>query len=444
MLDKIENSFKDLLSTLQSAKLYTTKHPMFAKSLDKAFASMQEVFRDRQELVIGIIGDELAFEKEVFFDLSKTIKPAIIYLKERGIERIVFLRGLDKEELFSFIEFLTLPKEEATVNPQEYLKLKGVRNISVGKIQGAASQAEGQKPLESSDIYSSSLKNISQSLTSVLDKEAIDHLNLKFSINNIMENLSGNYQEFLRLATVKRYDVATYEHMLNVSILAMYFSSKLRFNKTDIMDIGIAAMFHDIGKLYISRKILTKTNGLTDEEFSKIKNHAILGSEILLRYVDNLGILPPVVAFEHHLKYNLSGYPKSPFLKKPHIASLIVSICDVYDALSERRGYKNDYAPDLVYSIMIKEKGTTFEPMLLDKFFKFTGVWPIGSIIALDDGRVAIVRDENEEDIRLPKVEVISPEGNKEIIDLLQKKGTLGIKRFLNPWKEGKDYLHLI
>ena len=407
MLNKIENSFKDLVSALQSAKLYTTGHPMFAKSLDKAFDSMQEVFKERQEFIIGIIDEELAFEKEIFFDLSKTIKPAILYLKERGIERIIFSRALEKEELFNFIEFLTLSKDEVSANPQEYLKLKGIRNISVGKIQGTPSSRVGEdEHSESNDIYDNSLKNISQTLTSVLDKEAIDHLNLKFSINNIMENLTGNYQEFLRLATVKRYDVATYEHMLNVSILAMYFSSKLKFNKTDILDIGIAAMFHDIGKLYISRKILNKTAGLTDEEFSKIESHAVLGAEILLRYVDNLGILPPVVAFEHHLKYNLGGYPKSPFLKKPHIASLIIAICDIYDALSERRGYKNDYAPDLVYSIMIKEKATTFEPALLDKFFKFIGVWPIGSIVALSDGRVAIVRDENEEDIRLPKVEV--------------------------------------
>lgn len=444
MLDKIQNSFKDLLAALQTAKLYTLSHPMFGKALDKAFFNLQDVLSERENLIIGIIGEELAFEKEIFFELSRIIKPTIIYLKERGIEKFSFYRGLNKEELAKFIEFLTLPKEQVTSSPQEYFSLIGIKNINVGKIQESSSAAAQDEHSLSTNIYDSSLDRVSQALTSVLDKGAIDQLSLKFSLNNIMENFTSHYQEFLKLTTVKRYDAATYEHLLNVSILAMYFSSKMGFNREDVMDIGISAIFHDIGKLYISRKVLVKAEKLTESEFLEIKSHTVLGSEILLQYTNSLGILPVVVSFEHHLKFNLSGYPKLRFPQKLHIASHIVSICDVYDALSERRGYKNDYSPDLVYNIMIKEKGISFEPMLLDKFFQFMGIWPIGSIVALNDGRVAVVRNENEEDISAPKVEVIFPSDKKETIDLCGKKDSIRIERFLNPWTEGKDFLHLI
>jgi HD-GYP domain-containing protein (c-di-GMP phosphodiesterase class II) len=174
-----------------------------------------------------------------------------------------------------------------------------------------------------------------------------------------------------------------------------------------------------------------------------MKSHPILGAEILLDYSQHLGILPAVVCFEHHLKYNMQGYPRKTYAQRPHIATMIVSICDVYDALSQRRGYKTDYSPDLIYNIITREKGESFDPDLTDKFFRVMGVWPMGSIVALKDGRIAVVTEEHEDDIFSPTVRVIAPEEKKETIDLRGKDSSSKIERYLNPWKEGKEYLHL-
>jgi len=446
MLEKIENSFRDISASIQTAKLYATEHPIFKKSIEKSYASLEEVLREKEELVIGIIGEELAFEKEIFFDLSQMVRPAIIYLKDRGIERISFCQGLDKEELEKFIAFLAAPKDETKKDAQEYLTLAGIKNITVGKLKGSLDSASVQiiQPQSPLGIYESALERTSKSLEEVLNTQAIDQMGVRFAISNIMEKLLRQRQEFLRLTTLKRYDPGTFVHLLNVSILSMCFASKLGFAREVILEMGVAALFHDIGKLYISGKIIRKTDKLTEEEFAQIKSHTILGAELLLEYVDTLGILPVVVSFEHHLKYDLKGYPKLPSPQKPHIASLIVSICDVYDALSEKRSYKADYSPDMIYNIMMKEKGTFFDPSLIDKFFEIVGVWPIGSIVSLSDGRVAVVRDENEDDIESPKVEVIHPQEQRELIDLHERKGSLKIEHFLNPWKEGKDFLHLV
>ncbi|MDD5281358.1 MAG: HD domain-containing protein [Candidatus Omnitrophica bacterium] len=442
MLAKVEKAFKELLTCLQTAKMYGTMHPMFQKSLDKAYAAFEDVLAQRQEMVIGIVGDELAFEKEILFDLGKLLRSAILYLKERNIERLAFYSGLSKEELGKFVGLLAGPKEDFKTDPQVLLVHIGVQNISIGKLKVDGRKENDILAGNQLELYNSSMDRVSQVLSSVLNSEKIDPLGLKFSLNNIIDSLGTQRQELLKLATVKRYDAEIYVHMLNVSIFAMYFASRLGFEKNDILDIGVAALFHDIGKLYISRKTLHKPDKLSEQEFNRIKSHTVLGAEFMFEYVDSLGILPVVVSFEHHLKYDSSGYPRMPLLRKQHIVSSIVAICDVYDALSQRRGYKQDYSPDVVYNIMNKDRGSAFDPELLDKFFRFMGFWPVGSVVALNDGSIALVKDENESDIRRPKVEIVFPKDKRRLVDLIQD-NSLSIERYLNPWKEGREYLQL-
>jgi HD-GYP domain-containing protein (c-di-GMP phosphodiesterase class II) len=215
-------------------------------------------------------------------------------------------------------------------------------------------------------------------------------------------------------------------------------------NKDDILDIGIAALFHDIGKLYVSRKIIKKTDKLTDEEFVKIKGHTVFGAEILLKQVDELGILPVLAAFEHHIKTDFRTYPQVPYPRPPHLASCIILICDIYDALFQRRSYKAGYPPNVVYDIMMKERKKYFQPELVDEFFKRMGVWPIGAIVALNDKRIAIVRDTNASDIFAPRVEVVSPQEQKGFIDLKETKEQVKIDKALDPLTEGREFASLI
>jgi len=444
MTGKIEDSFKDLLASLQTAKLYGPDHPITRKSVEKAYLSLQEALTDKGELVIGIIGEELAFEKEIFFDLSKFLRQTILYLKDRGIERIAFNRALELDELNKFIEFLTLPKEAIKDDPAEFLKLTGVRNIAIGKVKAVPGASAKEQIPDLLNFYQAALSNIAHPLTKIMNKEAVDEVSLKLAIGNIVNNLGSYFEQLFKLATLKRYDTGTFTHLLNVSILSMYFSSKLGFAKDAVMDIGLSALFHDIGKLHISRKTIRKPGQLSAQEFSQMESHTVLGAKLLMQYVDSIGITPVVVCFEHHLKYDLSGYPRVPFKSKQHIASAIVSICDVYDALAQRRSYKTDYPPDMIHNLMMRGSGSTFDPGLLAVFFKAIGVWPLGSIVSLSDKRVGVVVGENEDNMFLPLVKIISPQNSQEIINLKQVKDTLKIERYLSPWSEGKEFLHLI
>lgn len=444
VFEKIELFLKNLMSSWQTARIYSIEHRLFTESLEKTYSGLCDALSGQDELVIGILEEELASGDNIFFELSRKVIQPITYLKKIDIERIVFRKGVTKEELIKFISFLIAPVEEIQHTPQEYISAAGIRNIEVGKIKAPAGDSSAQSEAEKTEFvyYKECLGRLSQVLDILINNDTVDHLSLKFIANNIMENLKGSYQVFSKLRQTKSYDVVTFIHLLNVSILSIYFSHKLGFSRDDCLDIGIAGLFHDIGKLYIAKKILQKKDKLSEEEFDKVKSHTVLGAEILLKHVDGLTALPVVVAFEHHLRYDLKGYPEISFPRKLHIASSIIMICDVYDALVQRRSYKRDYPPEMIYEVMIKDKGKKYESNLLDSFFKAMGVWPRGTIVRLSDGRIGIVREENDDDIFSPVVEVISEAARERIA--LKVRSDIKIKQSLNPLSDGKDYLDLI
>ena len=444
MRDKVKLGFIYLMNSIQAGKLYSEEHPKFKEFIGRLYAVLQDILQMKKELILGVVSGELAWEEEIFFDLSQKLAPLISFLVESGIERIVFQQGLRFEELSDFIAFLTRTKRQEKIDEQEYFSLHGIQNIRAGRIKALAKVDGGEtKAAELQNKYDNSLQTLDHSLNIVLNQDEVDYLDLRFNILSIMEEFMGRHQELISLISVKRSDQITFVHLLNVCLLSMFFASKLDLSKDDVLDLGIAALYHDIGKLYISLKILQKKTKLAEHEFVRMSEHPLLGAQILEDYKESLGILPPVVAFEHHLRFDLTGYPKVAYPQKPHLASQIVSICDVYDALSLKRSYKKDYPPNKIYEVMVMEKGKMFDPQLTDKFFQVTGVWPVGTIVSLSDESVAIVRGINEEDIFSPEVEVIAPESKKETINLAKEK-TVQITEALNPQGKGKDYLRFI
>ncbi len=446
MLSDRKKSVVHLFSAVQTGRLYSNTHPKFYSAIDIAYNSLKKTLENRTELVIGMVDEEVACEEEIYFDLSRRFKSSIIYFLERNIEKIFIHKAFDKDELSKFVSILSTSKKDLQTDAQKFLALQGIRNIKTGKIKDySLLQMDGTDDWESlKKLYDTSVDAYAQAMDSVLNLKELDGLDLRFNLLNIMENFTGRHQEIMSLIEIKRKDLLTFVHLLNVSILAMHLSSKLGLMKEDVLDLGVAALFHDIGKIYISSKILKKKSSLSEREFTKIKDHTILGSRILCEYRKSLGYLPAVVAFEHHMRYDLSGYPKVTYSKKPYIASFIVSICDVYDALAQRRTYKKDSPPNIIYETMIRDKGKLFHPEILDRFFEVLGVWPIGTIVSLSDKSIAVVREINESNIFCPKVEVISPIKKKGFIDLEKEKRRFKIENALNPFGRGKEFIDFV
>jgi len=441
MLNKPKKALIHLFSAMQTAKLYSNDHPLFLESIEKSYKSLKEALEKKTEIVVGMVDEELACEEEIYFDLSRKLRSSILYLLDRNIEKIYFHKALNMEELSKFVALLSSSKNELSKDSQKVLALNGIRNIKTGKIKDdSLFLIEGTEDWQVlQKLYDSTVDSFVQSVESVLNLEEVDYIDLRFNLLNVMENFAGKHQEIMSLIEIKNKDLLTYVHLMNVSILSMHLSAKLGYSKDNVLDVGLAALFHDIGKMYISSKILKKKSKLTEHEFSKIKDHSILGAKILNKYTNSMGILPAITAFEHHLRYDLTGYPQVTYQKMPSIPSFIVSICDVYDALAQRRTYKKDSPPNEIHKIMIKDRGKLFHPEILDKFFEVTGVWPVGTIVSLSDNSIAVVREVNEHDIFQPNVEVISPDTKKSFVDI--EKENIDIVAALNPFGEGKNFL---
>ncbi len=436
-MEHINEILRGFGSSLASAKMYSVNHPQVQETIDITYTYLKKFFEKHEELIIGVVENELIFENQILFNLSLMLLDFIKYLKNKNIEKIYIYPNLKKDELAKFLAMLLMKKNEIIGTVQEYLARQDIINIKVGIL----TVPEEQKKIEgltSIKIYENMLNDIAPIFDKIIQRSPLApnaHSDLKLILSNAMQNLSGKHQENLEFVPSNKQG-KIFAHSLNVALLGMQMSSQLGFAPNDVLDVGVAGLFHDIGRLFLLQPKIPIGDSL--------ENHFTVGAQILLRYENDLGVLPIIVCFEHHQKYNGRVKESSSPERKLHLVSRIISLCDFYDMLNKRRDVRHDYPADKIFELMSKEKNRLFHPGLLEEFFRILGVWPVGTIVSLSDGCIAIVREENHDDIFFPKVEIVSPIVEQKFVDLREKKSKIKILQTLSPMGAGKKYKYLI
>jgi HD-GYP domain-containing protein (c-di-GMP phosphodiesterase class II) len=198
------------------------------------------------------------------------------------------------------------------------------------------------------------------------------------------------------LSTIKQFDDYTYTHSVNVSLLATALGRYIGLSKVSLEQLCVRALFHDLGKVEIPLKILHKIGKLNDEEREKILNHPLIGVRKVLKMKAEKALKSKIILgpFEHHLNIDLTGYPKTHFTKRLSLLGKILRIADVYEALTADRKYRaRSFTPEEALRKMWSEIGKSFDPILLKSFVSMLGIYPIGSLVELNDGRMALVVD---------------------------------------------------
>ncbi len=225
-------------------------------------------------------------------------------------------------------------------------------------------------------------------------------------VQSLVDVCLEDRQTFLGAAAAKIDDYAP-RHAANTAILAIALGERLGLPKADLADLGMAAIFHDIGLRACGRFILEKPAPLDGLERMAVDAHPFRGVEFLLQEkAFTRSVLTWIVAaFEHHRHYDGSGYPRSP--RPADLFSRIIAIADVYDALTAARPWRRAYAPDEALNMMAAKSGSQFDPALLKMFVTAAGLYPIGTLVRLDSGELAVVVNGGGEPVRVSRPVVL-------------------------------------
>ena len=245
-----------------------------------------------------------------------------------------------------------------------------------------------------------------------LDKVSIDRRIAK-SMRNQMKNLLSIIQgtTILQedLSSVATYDNQTYVHSINVAIYSMIIGLSMGLTENMLVDLGLGAMLHDIGKIWVPVDVLHKPGKLTADEYDVIKKHADLGHEVLVKQHE-LSYLVAHSAYQHHERLNGSGYPRGLVGDEIHLFGKIIAVADVYDAMVMHRPYRRGMLPSEVMEYLYSRVETEYDLNIVALFSKKVSMYPIGTEVKLSDGRTAIIKDTNPNFPGRPIVRIIQNE----------------------------------
>ena len=399
-----EELVRRLAAAVRGASLYTPDHPLVRRGIDALAALSQTALQRDDTLIIGFIGDEVVVNGQRLFRSAAMLIGFARDLREREIEKITLTPGVTRDEIRWFVH--ELADRRAQVPLQTRLEQRGVRRITIGRINIEQAEDETTGIAAARKVYSSAVETAETLWQAAQAGDKPDPNAARKMIDSLAKLVSQDRTSLMALTALKRYDNYTFTHMVNVSVLAMAQARSLNLEGPLLREFGFAALMHDIGKVNTPLEVLNKPDKLTKDEFDQMKQHVIDGAHILRR-TPEMPALAPVVAFEHHLRQDLSGYPENIGHRDLNLCTQIVSIADVYDALRSNRVYREGLPSERVRAIMTQKDSPAFNTRLLRRFINLMGLFPVGTLVRLNTDEVAVVTHEHPTDPFRPQVKVL-------------------------------------
>jgi putative nucleotidyltransferase with HDIG domain len=390
-----------LAAAIRGAQLYAPGHPLVTRSARALIDTLTLVHQSTASVAIGIVGEELVVGDVPVPRAAETMSELMRRLQQLGIERIVIDKGVEEAEIQQLVAVVSRGEGgDATA------ALGKLPHIRVGRLE-----LEEQVSTSSGDIatfrrlYDDAVKVAEGLWDSASTEGAPDSDAAREMVDSLAQAVAQNRTALLSLTALKNYDNYTFTHMVNVSILTMGQARGVGIDGAQLREFGMAALMHDIGKVQTPNEILNKPGALTPEEFTILKRHTVDGAEIL-RKTPEMPTLAPIVAFEHHLRADGTGYPAAtrPSL---NLGTSMVGIADVYDAMRSQRVYHKGFPTDRILAVLQKNDGTQFDQNLVRRFIQLVGIYPEGNLVRLDTGEIAVVLKAHAPDPYRPRVRIL-------------------------------------
>ncbi|MFB5066664.1 MAG: HD-GYP domain-containing protein [Syntrophomonadaceae bacterium] len=265
----------------------------------------------------------------------------------------------------------------------------------------------------SQQVQTAVARTLKQNFNTLKSKGRINSQTLKKSVAMMIDSIASNREVLFSLEDIRAFDDYLFYHSINVSILSIMTGFDLGYNELQLMELGVGALLHDLGLILVDQAILNKPGPLTADEMRMMQKHPEAGFNILRAY-DEISLLSAHIAYQHHERWDGSGYPRN--LSEDNILEYgrIVAIADVFDALLSDRPYRKGYTLDEVTTVATKLTNRYFDPEILEVFLSNIAAYPVGSLVKLNNGAIAVVISASKKTRLYPSLAIIvDHDGNR-------------------------------
>ena len=433
-----------LYSCMRSLRLYPLENQVVQRALAEVESTIDTVLKMEGHLQLRLAGDFM-FLNEVRMRLDLSNYASFVFvrkvLESHGIGDIEVSPAVDIREWTSFLSAIAKAPPETEDPLEEFrqrLEEAGIDNIRVGPpaaLTDALDLTEEAKEA-ARRTYARSVTVVKDVMTSVRLGKAWSGRRVKRVVLGIVDQVLHDEAAILGMTTLRDYDEYTFTHSVNVCILSVALGQKLGFNKLQLFDLGLGALFHDVGKSRVPLSVLNKEGRLDKEEWRVMSQHPDFG---LILLFDLHGFEEPpyramLTAYEHHMRTDFTGYPKVLRERWLGFFSRIVAVADAFDAATSKRSYQYiPFPPDEVLREMRDNPSRGFDPIIIKAFINMMGIYPVGTLCILDSGELAVVvaPSPNPEEVHRPLVRIISDASGRKLpepplIDLAEQDWSTG------------------
>jgi putative nucleotidyltransferase with HDIG domain len=376
--------------------MYPAGHPAIEQKLTELENIVQRHFKIAPALHLDVIHGQPHIDGVVFRADGESPAQVLGDLSGLGVDSVHINPGVSREELLALSDFLWRMREMPTGESIELqLANRNIHHVSLGRLIPLDTRWRVPQwpdaPTGTLDpAYEETLFLMERAFDDATAGKGVNLRAVREVVQLLIRKIASSSAALGQILAVKLYENLTYCHSVNVAALSLLIGKQLGFGEAMTGALAEAALLHDIGKTRIPLDVLKKPGALDRRERLMMESHTIFGAEILAD-VEDVGALAPTVALEHHRGLDGGGYPDLGPGVAPHLLSQIVSVADIYEAMTGARSYQDPQMPEQACLVLARLAGTKLNTALVKAFVNAISFFPIGSVVRTDRDELGVV-----------------------------------------------------